>query len=163
MLYFFDRAMQGKGFLNQPPGFSVPLIWHHFVFKEHMRNWNPNVKLTCLVLCNLTHSEHIFRRWGNRPPQSPEFTQVLMWTQDYISCPLSPSPSWFPPFGTAPSTSSNSRFIFLASESQTPLTDPAVTSSNSYWDRWNCMSKWSGCKLMETTEDCDKSKRISTV
>lgn len=103
MLYFFARAMQGKGFLNQP-GFSVPLIWYHFVFKEHMRNWNPNVKLTCLVLCNLTYAEHIFHRWGNRPPESPEFTQVLMWTQDYISCLLSPSSSWFLPCGTGAST-----------------------------------------------------------
>lgn len=64
-----------------------------FSKKEHMRSWNPDGELTCLVFSNLTYRVPIVYRWGDRPLQNPEFTQVLMENQGDKSCPWLQDPA----------------------------------------------------------------------
>lgn len=74
---FLTGPCGGRAFSN-----SARLQWPtnlaSFSKKEHRRSWNPDGKLTCLVFRNLTYPVHIFYRWGNRPPWSSKFKQVLM-------------------------------------------------------------------------------------
>lgn len=100
---FFDRAMQDKTF-SKSAGFSEPLIWHFIIFlRTHKKlKFKCETDLPCAL--KLDPPRTYILQMRKQTPLSPQFTQVLMCTQDYISSPLSPSSSWFLPRCTVSST-----------------------------------------------------------
>lgn len=159
---FFYRAMQDKTFFK-----SARLQWatnlaSFFISRTH-KKLKPKCETDLPCALKLDPPRTYISQMRKQTPLRPQFTQVLMCTQDYISSPLSPSSSWFLPRCTAPSTYPDPGLHFWLLSRRLPLTEPAVTSSNSYRDHWHRMNNWTGCKLIETTRDCDNSKSISTV
>lgn len=82
MRLLLTGACGGGGLSSNSARLQWPTNVTSFKRKEHLRSWNADGELTCLVFRNLTYPEHVFYRWGNRSPWSPEFTQVLMQTED---------------------------------------------------------------------------------
>lgn len=132
MFHFLTEPCKTKLSLNQP-GFSEPLIWHFFFLRTH-KKLKPKCATDLPCALKLDPPRTYISQMRNQTPLSPQFTQVLMYTQDYISSLLSPSSSWFLPRCTAPSTSLDPGLHFWLLSRRLPLTEPAVISSNSYRD-----------------------------
>lgn len=99
---FFDRAMQDKTFSK-----SARLQWltNYAFFLRTLKKVKPKCETDLPCALKLDPPRTYISQMRKQTPLRPQFTQVLMCMQDYISSPLSPSSSWFLPYCTESSTS----------------------------------------------------------